>query len=116
MWKSIGTNGMKKMVEHEFDLAQHAREYVNNNKDYTLYSFKDSLSICFNYKNYEPMDLCKKLYENNVLMVGHGNFNDNCFIRLVTINSQNTKKDIDNFFCLLEKFSKDFDSQINKIN
>ena len=116
LWKAIGTNGLKKMVEHEFDLAHHAREYVNNNKDYTLYSFKDSLSICFNYKNYEPMDLCKKLYENNVLMVGHGNFNDKCFIRLVTINSQNTKQDIDNFFCLLEKFSKDFDSQIKKIN
>ena len=62
------------------------------------------------------MDLCKKLYENNVLMVGHGNFNKKCFIRLVTINSQNTKQDIDNFFSLLENFSKDFDSQIKKIN
>ncbi len=116
LWKAIGTNGLKKMVDHEFDLAQYAREYVANNKDYTLYSFKDSLSICFNYKNYEPRDLCKKLYENNKLMVGHGNFNDQCFIRLVTISSQNTKQDLDRFFTVLENFSEDFDSKIKKIN
>ena len=31
MWKAIGTNGIAKIVEHEFSLLIHARNYVNSN-------------------------------------------------------------------------------------
>tara|TARA_B100000900_G_scaffold129543_1_gene109556 strand:+ start:2347 stop:3744 length:1398 start_codon:yes stop_codon:yes gene_type:complete len=116
LWKAIGTSGLEKIVDHEFDLAKHAREYVSSNSDYELYNFKDSLSVCFNFKNYDPIDLCSKLYERNKIMVGYGRFNDKTFVRLVTINSQNTKKEIDSFFKILEKFSKDFGNEIKKIN
>jgi len=104
LWKSIGTDGIAKLVDHEFTLANVARNYVRNNTDYTLYSFDDSLSICFNYKNYDPKDLCTKLYENTKLMVGFGSFHNNTFIRLVTINGENSEQDILNFFVILEGF------------
>ena len=104
MWKAIGTNGIAKIVEHEFSLADNARKYVNSNSDYTLYSFKDSLSVCFNYKDFDPEDLCTKLYESNTLMVGFGHFHDNGFVRLVTINGENTHADIRKFFTILEEF------------
>ena len=116
LWKAIGTSGLEKIVDHEFDLAKHAREYVSSNSDYELYNFKDSLSVCFNFKNYDPIDLCSKLYERNKIMVGYGRFNNKTFVRLVTINSQNTKKEIDSFFKILEKFSQDFGNEIKKIN
>jgi sulfinoalanine decarboxylase/sulfinoalanine decarboxylase/aspartate 1-decarboxylase len=86
MWKSIGTKGICNIINHEFDLADYARSYTIMNKDYILYSFEKSLSICFNYKNYDPIDLCTKLYEKNKIMVGFGYFRKKCFIRLVTIN------------------------------
>ena len=38
-------------------------------------------------------------------MVGYGTFNNNKFIRLVTVNTQNTKEDILNFFKLFEEFT-----------
>ena len=104
LWKAIGTDGITNLVDHEFDLANVARNYVRNNTDYTLYSFDDSLSICFNYKNYDPKDLCTKLYENTKLMVGFGSFHNNTFIRLVTINGENLEQDILNFFVILEGF------------
>ena len=104
LWKAIGTDGIANLVDHEFDLANVARNYVRNNTDYTLYSFDDSLSICFNYKNYDPKDLCTKLYENTKLMVGFGSFHNNTFIRLVTINGENSEQDILNFFVILEGF------------
>ncbi len=116
LWKAIGTSGLKKMVEHEFNLAQYAREYVENNDDYKLYSFDNSLSICFNYKDYDPVNLCTKLYEHNQIMVGFGYFNNDCFIRLVTINSENTKQDIQLFFKKLEDFCHLRNDQIKKIN
>ena len=81
LWKAIGTNGIAKIVDHEFHLADTARNYVKDNEDYTLYSFDDSLSICFNYKDFDPEDLCTKLYQHNKLMVGFGHFKSECFCK-----------------------------------
>jgi sulfinoalanine decarboxylase len=104
LWKSAGTIGLKKIVEQQFDLANVALEYIRNNSDYTLYSFDDSISVCFNYKNIEPMALCTALYEHQITVVGFGSFEEDTFVRLVTINANNEKQDILNFFKALEGF------------
>jgi sulfinoalanine decarboxylase/sulfinoalanine decarboxylase/aspartate 1-decarboxylase len=106
MWKAIGTNGLSKIIDHEYSLAKFSRSYVKNNSNYTLYSFEDSLSVCFNYKDFEPVDLCTKLYEKNKLMVGFGSFHENDFVRLVIINGENSEADILNFFKVLEEFAE----------
>jgi sulfinoalanine decarboxylase/sulfinoalanine decarboxylase/aspartate 1-decarboxylase len=69
-----------------------------------LYSFDASISVCFNYKNIDPTALCTALYENQVTVVGFGSFEEDTFIRLVTINANNEKVDILNFFKILEDF------------
>ncbi|MEZ7999749.1 MAG: aminotransferase class V-fold PLP-dependent enzyme [Flavobacteriales bacterium] len=104
LWKSVGTNGLKQIVDHQFELADVAREYVRNNSNYTLYSFDDSISICFNYKNIDPSALCTALYQHQITVVGFGSFEEDTFIRLVTINANNEKSDILNFFKILEEF------------
>ena len=104
LWKSVGTNGLERIVDQQFDLADVARDYVSNHPDYTLYSFDDSISICFNYKGIDPTVLCTALYENQETIVGFGSFDDVTFIRLVTINSTNSKEDILNFFKVLEAY------------
>ena len=104
LWKSIGTNGLKQIVEQQFNLADVALAYIRNNSDYTLYSFDDSISICFNYKNVDPMALCTALYEHQETVVGFGSFEEDTFVRLVTINANNGKEDILNFFKVLEAF------------
>jgi len=104
LWKSVGTKGLASMVDHQFNLAEVARDYVKNHPDYELYSYADSISICFNYKNVDPKDLCNSLYEDGKLMVGYGEFHGNVFVRLVTINTSNSKEDILNFFKVLETY------------
>ncbi len=104
LWKSVGTNGLNQIVDQQFELADVARDYIRSNPDYTLYSFDDSISICFNYKNIDPMTLCTALYEHQITVVGFGSFNDDTFVRLVTINANNKKHDILNFFKVLEEF------------
>jgi len=104
LWKSVGTNGLEEMVDKQFHLAAIAREYIKEHPDYTLYSFDDSISICFNYKNIPAQQLCTALYENAALMVGFGIFRNQEFVRLVTINSGNSKEEILNFFSILEDF------------
>jgi len=104
LWKQIGTTGLEKMVDHQFNLADAARDYIKSNPDYTLYSFEDSVSVCFNYKNIPARDICTKMYEISELMVGYGSFRGQEFIRLVTINSGNQVVDIINVFEKIEAF------------
>ncbi|WP_299106579.1 pyridoxal-dependent decarboxylase [uncultured Winogradskyella sp.] len=102
LWKSVGTSGLEKIVNKQFKMAQIARDYINNHKDYTLYSFEDSISVCFNYKSISANKLCTTLYKNSELMVGFGNFNNQEFIRMVTINTLIEKQDVFHFFDILE--------------
>ena len=106
LWKSYGTDGISEMVDHNYKLASFARDYIRNNSNYTLHSFEESLSICFNYKNIDPKLLCTELYNNNKLMVGYGKHKKREFVRLVSINRENTKEDILNFFKVLEGFTE----------
>lgn len=104
LWKSVGTDGLEKIVDHQFYLADVARDYIRVNEDYTLYSFDESISVCFNYKNIPARDICTLLFEHSELLVGYGSFNGQEFIRFVTINAQNEKEDILNFFKTIESF------------
>jgi sulfinoalanine decarboxylase len=104
LWKSVGTNGLEKIVDQQFDLAEIAREYVRKHPDYTLYSYDDSISICFNYQDIDPSTLCTLLYENQITVVGFGAFENETFVRLVTVNANNEKLDILNFFKVLEAY------------
>lgn len=104
VWKSVGTKGLEEIVNHQFKLADVAREYVRSHPDYTLYSYDESISVCFNYKGIPATDICTLLYEHSQLLVGYGSFGDDQFIRLVTINATNSEEDILNFFKSLEQF------------
>jgi sulfinoalanine decarboxylase/sulfinoalanine decarboxylase/aspartate 1-decarboxylase len=105
LWKSVGTKGLEEIVDHEFYLADVAREYVENNPNYTLYSFENSIAVCFNYKNIPATELCTQLYREGELMVGYGKFKEDEFIRFITVNGGNKKEDILNFFKKLEAFA-----------
>ena len=104
LWKSIGSVGLEAMVDHQFKLAEVARDYINKHPDYTLYSFDDSISVCFNYKDVSAKKLCTGLYKSSQLMVGFGSFREDEFVRMVTINSMLEKADILNFFQTLEDY------------
>ena len=114
MWKAIGTKGISAIVEKSFYLADFTRSYLEKKNDYTIYSFKDSLAVCFNYKDFDPEDLCAQLYTNNKLMVGFGSFNKIKFIRLVTINAENQTEDIIDFFNILEQFVNENKSNLKR--
>ena len=104
LWKSIGSVGLEALVDHQFKLAEVARDYINKHPDYTLYSFDDSISVCFNYRDVSAKKLCTGLYKSSQLMVGFGSFREDEFVRMVTINSMLEKADILNFFQTLEDY------------
>ena len=105
LWKSVGTSGLEHIVDNQFLMAEVARQYINVHNDYTLYSFEDSISVCFNYKEIPANILCTQLYEHSKLMVGFGTFNGIEFVRLVTINTSIEEQDMLNFFKIIETFT-----------
>ena len=104
LWKSVGTEGLEHIVDHLFTLADYARDYVRDNEDYTLYSYDESVSVCFNYKGIPARDICTLLYEHSEILVGYGSFGEDEFVRLVMVNAQNEESEILGFFRTLETF------------
>lgn len=104
LWKSVGNIGLEKIVNKQFKLADTARNYIKQDEKYKLYSFDNSISICFNYKGISAQDLCTLLYRHSELMVGYGTFNNIEFVRLVTINTSLNEEDIISFFKTIEQF------------
>ncbi|MFK7970681.1 MAG: aspartate aminotransferase family protein [Bacteroidia bacterium] len=102
LWKAIGSKGLEKLVDKQFALADFTRDYIRKHPDYQLYSFDDSISVCFNYKNIPADTLCTQLYERGELMVGYGSFRDQQFVRLVTINPANGEDEIRAMFNIIE--------------
>ena len=104
LWKSLGTSGLERLVDKQFELADVARDYVRQHPDYADHSVDESVSVCFNYKNIPAEVICTQLYEQSELLVGYGSFKADRFIRLVTINAGNETEDILKFFDRLENF------------
>ena len=48
-------------------------------------------------------------------MVGFGHFKNNAFVRLVTINGENSTEEILNFFKILEEFVQENSDLIKRI-
>jgi sulfinoalanine decarboxylase/sulfinoalanine decarboxylase/aspartate 1-decarboxylase len=104
LWKSVGTKGLAEIVEHQYKLSAIAHNYIENNPDYTVYSKSPSVTICFNYKDVDPKQLCTDLYEQRKIMVGYGAQGDTSFIRSVAVNTSNNVDNILVFFKVLEDF------------
>ncbi len=104
LWKSVGTKGLAEIVDYQFQLSALAHQYIENNPDYTVYSKSSSVTVCFNYKDIDPKQLCTDLYEQREIMVGYGSQGDTTFIRSVAVNTSNSTDDILAFFKVLEDF------------
>ncbi len=106
LWKSVGTKGLGDIIDRLFALADFARHYVRKHPDYTLYSFDNSTAVCFNYKGISAETICNDLSKYGKLMVSHGSFNGQTFVRFVTVNSRLKEKDIIRFFKNFESFAE----------
>ncbi|MCK5904645.1 MAG: aminotransferase class V-fold PLP-dependent enzyme [Gammaproteobacteria bacterium] len=111
LWKSVGTKGLAEIVDYQFQLSALAHQYIENNPDYTVYSKSPSVTVCFNYKEVDPKQLCTDLYEQREIMVGYGSQGESTFIRSVAVNTSNNEDDVLEFFKVLEDFC---DEQYNK--
>ena len=107
LWKAVGTEGLEEIVNKQFALSEVAHKFMSQHPDkYKVFSTGKTISVCFNYKDLNAKELCTDLYTNGILLVGYGQFHGVEFVRLVTVNAQNSAGDILNFFKKLEEFAE----------
>ena len=98
LWKSIGSKGLEKMIDHQFEIAEEARNFIKEDDDFELISDNTSPAVCFKFKHIESKELCKVLNHNGLAMVGYGGPKDDEFVRLVTVNSNINYSDVTELF------------------
>ena len=96
--KYLGEEGYEKRINTEFDNAKYAVSVIKKDKDLKLMLEPECVNVCFQVKGKQASKICEMLDKQGLIKVSYGNWRWGEFIRLMTVNADMTKKDIDNFF------------------
>ena len=96
--KFLWEDGYEKRVNHQFDLAKYATQTIKKDKDLILVLEPECINVCFQVQGKSASKICEALDRKWLIKVSYGQRKGKEFIRLMTVNADMTKKDIDNFF------------------
>lgn len=88
----------EKRINQEFDNAKYAASIIKKDKDLKLILEPECINVCFQVKGKPANKICEALDKQGRIKVSYGKWRWEEFIRLMTVNADMTKKDIDNFF------------------
>lgn len=97
-WQHHGDSGYAQRIAHLFDLADHAASIITAHPALKLAQEPESVNVCFTVDGVSSQALCDRLDRTGALKVGHGKVNDQVTVRLVCVNPDLSKEDIDHFF------------------
>ena len=113
-WKYFGDSGYEKKINHLFKLANYSEIKVKKSSILKLISPVESLNICFQPQpaqlhetewNNFTISVRDKLIHDGHVMVNYAYIGSTCCIRLITVNFEQEKKHLDNFFNIVEETS-----------
>ena len=82
----------------EFDNAKYAVSVIKKDKGLKLILEPECINVCFQVEGKPANKICEALDKQWLIKVSYGKRKWEEFIRLMTVNADITKKDIDNFF------------------
>lgn len=105
-WKYYGKEGYAKRTEKQFALAQYAANQIKKDPQFHLVIEPESLNVCFTVDGISAIALCNGLYEEGLIQVGYGRWNETVFVRLILVNPDMETSDIDAFFNTIKEYMK----------
>ncbi len=96
--KYLGEEWYEKRINQEFDNAKYATSIVKKDKELKLILEPECINVCFQVQWKSASKICEALDKQGLIKVSYGKRKGEEFIRLMTVNADMTKKDIDNFF------------------
>jgi len=107
-WKYHGTDGYRKRINKLLELATYAEKKVKQADRLELMTARQSLTVCFRYLprhhkdlNQFNLELRENLRKSGKTMVNFSHIGSELTIRLVIVNPEVEKSDIDRFFAYL---------------
>ncbi len=107
-WKFHGDLGYEKRLNHLVDMASYVEQQVIDSQKLELMVPRQSLTVCFRYRVPEGLDknsfnkyLRDNLRKSGKSSVNYGFIDDELAIRLVLINPEVQKEDLDKFLVYL---------------
>jgi glutamate/tyrosine decarboxylase-like PLP-dependent enzyme len=108
-WQSHGSLGYEGMVDHLFELADYAVEFISQTENLELIIKPEFLNICFRYNpentNYSlstlnnlNLEIRNRLFRSGEVFVNYAHYQDQLMIRLILTNPELQKQDLDYFF------------------
>ena len=96
--KYLGEEGYETRIDNAFANAHYAQEIIEKDPDLILILPPECINVCFQVKGRNAVEICEKLAQEGKIMVSYGLRRGEVFIRMVCVNGDLTKKDIDYFF------------------
>jgi glutamate/tyrosine decarboxylase-like PLP-dependent enzyme len=121
-WKHYGDHGYAERIEKVYDLAQYATEVVKKTKGLELLFPTQSLNVNFRYTSEASLDLNElnksaryALIRQGKAMVNYCHIDDKISIRLVLLNPDLQKSDIDDFFHRFLETAREIEVEMGKV-
>lgn len=96
--KYLGESGYEKRINNEFSNAEYAVKIIKRNKELSLVLDPECINVCFQVQGKPASKICEALDKQWLIKVSYGKRRWEEFIRLMCVNADMTKTDIDNFF------------------
>ena len=97
-WKVHGDEGFTQRVARLRELTEHARDRVLHEPALRLIRPPESINVCFQVQGVDAAVLCRRLNAQAEVMVGHAMVGEACVVRVVFLNPDISKEDVDVFF------------------
>lgn len=94
-WKHHGDRGYDARIGRLFDLAGYAASRIEAEPELRLVRKPESINVCFEFPGCQSEEICRKLDEEGRLKIGHGVVEGRSAIRLVCIDPDLSRADID---------------------
>lgn len=119
-WKYFGLEGYQQRIDNLMDMATYAENIVHENPRLELMAPRQSFAICFRYIPEKDIDLNdfnlqlrETLRKTGQTIVNYGYIGKTLTIRLITVNGELEKSDIDLFFDRLIFAAKQLEESIS---
>ncbi len=100
--KYLGEDWYEKRVNKQFENAVYATNIIKNDPELELILEPECINVCFQVKWKSTKKICDNLDKQWLIKVSYWNRRWQEFIRLMTVNADMEKEDIDNFFKLVK--------------
>jgi sulfinoalanine decarboxylase/sulfinoalanine decarboxylase/aspartate 1-decarboxylase len=94
-WKLHGDHGYDRRLSRLFALARYAAGEIAARPDFELVMAPESINVCFEVPGKSSVEICDRLSREGRLLIGHGTARGRRAIRLVCVNPDLEKGDID---------------------